>query len=98
MSKDSVKTLSDAIEKLESASQSKSQQLKEHLEKDYEEIKTALESMRPYFDEVRQKVEHEAKETKVKVENKVKENPWIAIGIVGLVAFIIGLFLGRRDK
>lgn len=98
MSKDSVKTLSDAIAKLETVSQSKSQQLKDHFEKDYDEIKSALESMKPYFEDVRQKVEHEAKEAKNKVENKVKENPWVAIGIVGLVAFIVGIFLGRRDK
>jgi ElaB/YqjD/DUF883 family membrane-anchored ribosome-binding protein len=98
MSKESVKTLSEAIAKIESVSQSKSQQFKEHLEKDYDEVKSALESLKPYFEDVRQKVEHEAKDAKNKVENRVKENPWMAIGLVGLVAFLIGLILGRRDR
>ncbi|MBL7544648.1 MAG: DUF883 family protein [Bdellovibrionaceae bacterium] len=98
MSKDSLNSLSEAIAKLESVGQSKTQQIKEHLEKDYEEIKNALETMKPYLDEVKQKVEKEAKDTKNQVERKVKESPWLALGIVGLVAFFIGIFIGRRDK
>ncbi len=97
MSKESVNTLSDAIKKLESASNSKSEQVKAHIEKDFEEIKRALDEMRPYFEDIKSKVESETKATKNHLESKVKENPWITIGIFGLVAFFIGLFLGRRD-
>lgn len=98
MPKDSIRSLSEAIAKLESVSQSKTEQIREHIEKDYEEIKNALEDMRPYFDEVKSKVEQEAKATKTQVENKVKENPWLVISVVGLIAFFLGVFLGRKDK
>ncbi|OYZ24654.1 MAG: hypothetical protein B7Y39_00310 [Bdellovibrio sp. 28-41-41] len=98
MAKDSINSLSEAIAKLESISQSKTELIREHIEKDYEEIKSALEDMRPYFDEIKNKVEQEAKNTKTQVETKVKENPWIVIGVVGLIAFFLGIFLGRKDK
>jgi ElaB/YqjD/DUF883 family membrane-anchored ribosome-binding protein len=96
MSKDSISSLSEAIAKLEAVSQEKSQQLKEHFSKDYEEIKSALENLRPHLDEIKSKVEKETLEAKNKIENQVKENPWKTIGIVGLIAFIIGLLLGRK--
>lgn len=98
MSKDSINSLSEAISKLESMSQTKTEKVREHIEKDYEEIKSALEDLRPYFDELKNKVESEAKATKKQVEAKVKESPWLTIGIVGLIAFLLGLFLGRKDK
>lgn len=98
MPKDSINSLSEAIAKLESVSQAKTDQIHEHIEKDFDEIKSALEHMRPYFEEIKNKVEQEAKATKTKVETKVKENPWFVIGIVGLIAFFLGLFLGRKDK
>ena len=98
MSKDKINSLSEAIAKLESISQSKTEQIREHIEKDYEDIKSALENMRPYLDEIKNKVEQEAKNTKTRVETKVKENPWVVIGVVGLIAFFLGIFLGRKDK
>ena len=98
MSKDSIKSLSEAIAKLETMSQAKTEKVREHIERDYEEIKSALDDMRPYFDDLKSKVEAEAQATKTQVEAKVKESPWLTIGIVGLVAFFLGLFLGRTDK
>lgn len=98
MSKDSIKSLSEAIAKLETMSQAKTEKVREHIERDYEEIKSALDDMRPYFDDLKSKVEAEAKATKTQVEARVKESPWLTIGIVGLVAFFLGLFLGRKDK
>lgn len=98
MPKETISSLSEAIAKLESMSQSKTEKIREHIEKDYEEIKSALEDMRPYFDDIKNKVEQEAQATKTQVETKVKENPWIVIGVVGLIAFFLGLFLGRKDK
>lgn len=98
MSKESITSLSEAISKLESMSQVKTEKIREHVEKDYEEIKSALEDMRPYFDEIKSKIEGEARATKTQVEAKVKESPWLTIGIVGLIAFFLGLFLGRKDK
>lgn len=98
MSKSSISSLAEAIAKLESISNEKADHLKQHIENDYEQIKSALESVRPYFDDIKEKAEQEAKEVKSQVEAKVKDNPWMAIGIVGIVAFFIGLFLGRDRK
>jgi ElaB/YqjD/DUF883 family membrane-anchored ribosome-binding protein len=98
MSKETISSLSEAIAKLESMSQSKTDKIREHIEKDYDEIKSALEDMRPYFDEIKNKVEQEAKAARTQVETKVRENPWVAIGVVALIAFFLGIFLGRKDK
>ena len=98
MSKEKITSMADAISKLESVSQSKEESIKEHLEKDYESLKAALEGVKPYFEDIKEKAEKEAIAAKNQVEKSVKENPWLAIGIVGLVAFVIGLFIGRDRK
>lgn len=98
MSKNSINSLSEAIEKLESVSQSKTQQLKEHFENDYEQILKALEDVKPYLTDLKNKVDQEARTAKTQVEEKVKESPWLTIGIIGLLAFFMGLFLGRQKK
>ena len=85
-----VKTLSEAIAHLENAGQSKSQDLKNMIEGDFEKIKKSLEEITPYFNDLKKTVEAQAQNTKNEVEAKVKENPWIALGVVGLFAFFIG--------
>ena len=91
-------TLSEAIEKLEAAGQSKAQDFKQILEKDYHEVRKALDDLKPHLDEMKKTVEDEVKKAKGQVELKVKESPWIALGIVGLFAFVIGLFFGSRRR
>lgn len=95
-------SISEAIEKLEAASKSKSEDLKGLLEKDYEELKNAIEDLKPHLDELRGRVEDRVKteytERKQQVESKVKDNPWIALGLVGLIAFVIGMILGQSRK
>lgn len=91
-------SLSEAIAKLENAGNSKAQDMKEILEKDYNELKKAVESLQPHLEEIKIRVESEAKAAKNKVETQVKENPWIALGIVGLFGLIIGFILGFRRR
>jgi len=95
-------SLSEAIDQLESASQSKAQEFKNILEKDYEELKSAIESLKPHLEELRDNVEGQVKsqykEKKNEVEEKVKENPWLALGVIGLIAFVIGWILGQSRK
>ena len=98
MSKEAINSLADAIAKLEAVSNEKAEHLKEHIEKDYDQIKTALETMRPYFEDVKNKAEKETLAAKNQIESKVKDSPWMALGIVGLVAFFIGIFIGRDRK
>lgn len=91
-------SLSEAIEKLENAGRGKVQDFKEILEKDYNELRKTLDDLKPYLDDLRANVETEVKKTKNQVEDKVKENPWLAIGIVGLVAFVIGWIFSQNKK
>lgn len=91
-------SLSEAIETLESKSYSKAQDIRENLEKDYEEVRKALEQVKPYLNKVKAEVEKEVRESKDRAELTIKENPWWAVGIVGLVAFIIGWILGTSRK
>lgn len=91
-------SLSEAIENLENAGQVKVQDFKQILEKDYHELRKTLDDLKPYLDNLKANVESEVKKTKDQVEGKVKENPWVAIGVVGLIAFVIGWIFGQRKQ
>jgi len=91
-------SLSEAIANLENAGHSKAQELRDHLEKDYQEIQKALENLKPLMDDIKSRAEDEARATKGQIETRVKESPWVALGVVGLVAFIIGWILGSNRK
>jgi ElaB/YqjD/DUF883 family membrane-anchored ribosome-binding protein len=91
-------SLAEAIEKLEAASHAKVNDFKENLGKEYQELKAALENLKPYLNDLKNNIENGAKETKGKVENQVKDHPWYAIGIIGLLGFIIGWLLGSRKN
>ncbi len=91
-------SLSEAIERLESAGNEKAHDFKQVLEKDYKEVRKALDDLKPYLEHLRENVSHELKMKKNQVEEKVKESPWIALGIVGLFALIIGMLFGRSRR
>jgi ElaB/YqjD/DUF883 family membrane-anchored ribosome-binding protein len=91
-------SLSEAISNLESAGTTKAQELKTHLEKDYTEIQKALETLKPLLEDFKDKAETEAKATKHQIEDQVKNNPWVTLGAVGVVAFIIGWIFGSNRK
>lgn len=57
-----------------------------------------LDELKPYLDDLRTTVETEAKKTKSQVEANVKENPWVTLGIVGILAFVIGWIFGQRKQ
>lgn len=111
--KSSPKTLSDAIQRLENVSQFKSDSFDaEHFKSDIDTIKSAFESMKSQFEtmahekldeavqtakeKMAQGKEH-AKNVSREVDQKVHENAWWAVGIVGLIALFIGYILGRKD-
>ncbi len=95
---DAPQSLSEAIEKLESVSGSTVQGFKNILEKDYAEIKKSLENLKPHLTSLQENLETEVIQKKQAAEMKVKENPWLTIGIVGFLAFILGLFCGSRKN
>ena len=91
--------ISEAIEQLEGLRQSKTEEFKEIFGKDIEEVKKVFEDLKPTLESLREKAETEVKKAKNDVETKVKENPWVTLGMVGLIAFVIGWILGtyKRD-
>lgn len=93
-----VRNITEAIERLEKAGHSKTQDFKNMLEDDIEKIKKSLHEISPYLNDLKEKVETQASQTRKEVEAKVKENPWVSLGIVGLIAFFIGWLIGHNKN
>lgn len=77
--------------------------MRARLEQELHRIQEMLKNVQPHVEEFSHRVGDEAKKAKARVEDKVTENPWAALGIVGLVFFVLGVVLGltggsrRRD-
>lgn len=70
-------------------------ELQGHLETKGADLREQFE---PILNDLKEKLGEEAKKTKDKVEAQVKENPMAAIGIVGLVFFILGFLFAYRTS
>ena len=92
------KTITEAIDYLEKTGSKTAHHLNETFGKDFEDVKKALENLKPYLENLKEKVESETKKTKNEVEVKIKENPWLALGIIGVIGIFIGWILGRDRK
>lgn len=93
-----AKTLSEAIAILEKVGQSKVDDLKKVLEKDYTELKKNMDDLKPIVNDFRSKFESQVDKSKLDVEAKITNNPWVTLAIVGVMAFIIGCFFGNNKK
>ncbi len=94
----SAKTITEAIERIEKFGQDAGQDFQGILEKDFNEIKTHLQSLKPYLAKLQGNIESEVVRRKEQAESKLKENPWMVLGIVGFFAFVIGLFIAGGKK
>lgn len=96
------KGFSKAIEELEDATKGFSdfgalgERLKDRVEEELGRFKDAVEDLKPELENLQEKFESEVKKAKVKVKNQVQEQPLTTLGIVGLIFFVLGLFLGAR--
>ena len=81
------KNFPEALEELDSLSTSKAQELKAKLQSELAKLEERIAELKPQLDEA-----------KNKVEEKVKENPWATIGIVGLIFFVLGVVFGSRSR
>jgi ElaB/YqjD/DUF883 family membrane-anchored ribosome-binding protein len=88
--------LSDAIKKLETAAKSNGNG-KPLFADEIDAVKKALAEIKPQFENIKNNVQSEAKEYAQDIDKQVRENPWWAIGIVGVILFLIGFLLGRKD-
>lgn len=90
-------SLAEAIERLENTDEGNVHNFKRP-EKEHDEVRKTLDELKPYLDHLRENVGNELKMRKNQVEQKVKESPWMALGVVGLLALIVGLLFGSRRR
>ena len=92
------KSLSDAIERLEKATHSKSQEIKDILGKDYTDLRQALDDLKPLLGEFSGKVSERVQSAKKDVEAKVIESPWTTLAVAGIVGLILGWVFGISTR
>lgn len=90
------KNISEALDELDNFTSSKAQDLKSKLQSELHKLEDRINELKPQLEEMTGKVRDEAVRAKGKVEDQVKENPWAAIGIVGLIFLVLGFLLGSR--
>lgn len=90
------KTLSQAIDELEKATTGTAGEFRARLDKEIHRLEDTLNSIKPQIEEIQNRVTDEAKRAKDRVESEVQKNPWAAVGIVGLIFFVLGFLLARR--
>lgn len=101
-------SLREAIEKLEGSEGGTGKNGRSSLADDVENLKRAIGELRPHLQKISESASEtaseifnenvaRAKKATTDVEKKIEEHPWWALGIVGLVAFLIGYLLGRKD-
>jgi ElaB/YqjD/DUF883 family membrane-anchored ribosome-binding protein len=101
-------SIAEAIRSFQKATASKASELESLLGKDYEQIKKAMEDLKPFAENLAEdmaKTAHDkidqgwdaTKEFSRKVDQQVHENSWKTLGAATVVALIIGYLMGRRD-
>ena len=96
--KSNANNLSQAIDELERFASTKATDFRTTLEDELADLKRKVEDLKPQFEKMKDTVVEEATEAKRKVEEKVKEHPYAAVGILAFIAFLIGFILGNSRK
>lgn len=95
------KNFSQAIEDLGRFADEKGSDLKSKVQSELNNLEETIQKLKPHLEDLKNQAEQEAGKAKTKIEEQVTKNPWAAVGIVGLIAFIIGFLFasrgGRRD-
>lgn len=83
------KTLSEAINHLESLSRQHAGAVGKNVDNIMEDVKKTIEELKPYVED-----------TAIKVKEKVKKDPWIVVVVIAIIGFIIGflIFRDREDR
>jgi len=96
------KNISQAINELEHGSKSNGESsaadFQARLKSEIKNLEETLTKLRPHLEDISSRVSEEAKKAKSKVENEVQKNPWAAIGVVGLLFFVLGLLFGLKGS
>ncbi len=92
------RNFTQALDELEQYASSKTRDLKSKLSDELHHLEEKIEELKPQLEELKHRAGDEAKKAKNKVEEQVKENPWAAVGIVGLIFFVLGFLLAGRSR
>lgn len=92
------KNFRSAIDELERNTDGNGQDFRARLEQELHKIEDTLAKLKPHIDDIKSKVSDEFHTTKDKVEKQVQQNPWAAVGVVALVAFILGLIFSPKGR
>jgi len=87
------KNFSQALNELENATDSDGSDFRGRLQAELNNIEATLSKIKPHLNDIKDRVGTEAKKAKETVEDQVQKNPWAAIGIVGLIFFVLGFLL-----
>ncbi|MCB0408551.1 MAG: hypothetical protein KDD34_10120 [Bdellovibrionales bacterium] len=90
--------MSEAIDQLGGKATDKINEVREFLEKDFDKVQKLVEDLKPKLNEMKDRLETEVNEKSKLVNQKVEQNPWMAVGVVGLVMFIFGWVLGQSKR
>jgi ElaB/YqjD/DUF883 family membrane-anchored ribosome-binding protein len=92
------KNFSQALSELEDLTRDAGSDLKQKIQDELHDLEQKIHKLKPQLDELKDRAKDEAYKAKDKVEAQVKENPWAAIGIVGLIFFVMGFLLAGRRR
>lgn len=94
------KNFSQAIDDLENggADTNGNGGFRAHLQTELQKLEETLNKIKPHIEDLTEKAGTEAKKAKAKVEDQVQKNPWAAIGIAGLIFFVLGFLFAHKGS
>jgi ElaB/YqjD/DUF883 family membrane-anchored ribosome-binding protein len=92
------KNFAQALDQLNQFAETTGENLKHKLEAELHSLEEKIQTLKPQLEDIKSRVKDEAGKAKEKVEEQVKENPWAAVGIVGLIFFVLGFLLAGRSR
>jgi len=90
------KNFSQALNELEDLTRTTGSDLRRKLQEELDDLEEKIHKLKPQLEELKDRAKDEAHKAKERVETQVKDNPWAAIGIVGLIFLVLGFLLGSR--
>lgn len=91
------KNFSQAIDELEKEP-AKGGDLHSRLAGEFHRLEETLNMIKPHIENLADQAGQEAKRAKDTVENEVRKNPWAALGVVGLIFFVVGFLFGHKGR
>lgn len=92
------KSLTEAIEHLESLTTEHVGTVGKNVENIVGDLKKTLEDLRPYVEDLESKARTKITDTTKQVKEKIQKDPWIVVVVVAVIGMIIGLLLFRNRE